>query len=110
MLCKNMKGFVWRVEHVDDLPIEHVDDPQSQSLALKFLNISSMNKDLIDLAYGERLMKSDLICLTETQMMQRSQIEINLPRLPWFATKKMLCYVTVKTVNFETFSMRFHVL
>ena len=41
------------------------------------LNIRSINKNLIDLAYDERLRKSDLICLTETQMKQRSQTEIN---------------------------------
>ena len=59
------------------LSIEHVDDPQNQSLTLTLINIRSINKHLIDLAYDERLRKSDLICLTEMQMMQRSQTEIN---------------------------------
>ena len=45
---------------------------------MTLLNIRSINKHLIDLTYDERLKKSDLICLTETQMMQRSQTEINL--------------------------------
>ena len=55
------------------LSIEHVDDPQNQSLTLTLINIRSISKHLID----ERLRKSDLICLTETQIMQRSQTEIN---------------------------------
>ena len=32
---------------------------------------------MIDLAYDERLRKSDLICLIETQIMRRPQTEIN---------------------------------
>ena len=51
------------------LSIEDVDDPQNQSLTVTLLNIRSINKHLIDLAYDERLRKSGLICLTETQMM-----------------------------------------
>ena len=43
------------------LSIEHVDDPQNQSLTLTLINIRSINKHLIDLAYDERLRKSDLI-------------------------------------------------
>ena len=45
---------------------EHVDDPQNQSLTVTLLNIRSISKHLIDLAYGERLRKNDVICLTET--------------------------------------------
>ena len=46
-------------------------------MTLTLLNIRSINKRLIDLDYDERLRKSNLICLTETQIMQRSQTEIN---------------------------------
>ena len=59
------------------LSVENVDDPQSQLFTITLLNIRSINKHLIDLAYDGRLRKSDLICLTETQMMQRSQTELN---------------------------------
>ena len=44
---------------------------------IQFLNIRSINKHLIDLTYDGRLRKSDLICLTEKQIMQRSQTETN---------------------------------
>ena len=66
-----------RMRLESDLWIEHVDDPQNQSFTVTLLNIRSINKHLLDFAYNERLRKSDLVCLTETQMMQRSQTEIN---------------------------------
>ena len=56
---------------------KRVDDPQNQSLTVTLLNIRSINKRLIDFAYDKSLRKSDVICLTETQMMQRSQTEVN---------------------------------
>ena len=58
------------------LSIEHVDDPQNQSYT-DTSNIRSINRHLIDLTYDDRLRESDLIWVTKTQMMQRSQAEIN---------------------------------
>ena len=66
-----------RMRLESNLSVEHVDDPQTQSLTVTLLKIRSINKQLIDLAYDKKLKKSDLICLTETKIMQRSQTEIN---------------------------------
>ena len=60
-----------RMRLESNLSVEHVDDPQTQSLTVTLLKIRSINKQLIDLANGKKLKKSDLICLTETKIMQR---------------------------------------
>lgn len=59
------------------LSIQHVDDPQSQSLTVTLPNTQSINKHLFDVNYDKKLRKIDLICLIETQMMQRSKTEVN---------------------------------
>ena len=63
-----MKECVWRV--ICQLKMLMI-----LKAKIQFLNIRSISKHLIDLTYDGRLRKSDLICLTEKQIMQRSQTE-----------------------------------
>ena len=62
---------------VEDIGEILVEGPFCPPSILSGVNTRSINRHLIDLAYDKMLTKSDLICLTETQMMQRSQTEIN---------------------------------
>ena len=59
------------------LSTEHINDRENKLLTVTLCNVRSINKHLIDLDYDEKLRKSDLICLTETQMIQRSGTEIS---------------------------------
>ena len=59
------------------LSTEHINDPQNKLLTVTLCNIRSISKHLIDLLYDKKLRKKDLICPTETQMIQRSETEIS---------------------------------
>ena len=45
-----------------------MEDLNDSSLTISLLNTTSLNKHLIDIAHDERLLKNDVICLTETQL------------------------------------------
>ena len=63
-----------KIMHVKSyLSTEHINDPQNKLLTVTLCNIRSINKQLIDLAQDEKLGKSDLVCLKETQIIQRSE-------------------------------------
>ena len=47
-----------------DSETEYLND---SSVTISLLNTRSLNKHLIDIAHNERLLKNDVICLTETQ-------------------------------------------
>ena len=54
---------------------EFAEDTHQESLIVTLLNVRSLNKHIIDLALDERLTKSDIICLTETQLIPNSDIQ-----------------------------------
>ena len=56
------------------LSVEIVEDTHQESLIVTLLNVRSLNKHVTDLALDERLTKSDIICLTETQLIPNSNI------------------------------------
>ena len=56
------------------LSVEIVEDTHQESLIVTLLNVTSLNKYVTDLALDERLTKSDIICLTETQLIPNSNI------------------------------------
>ena len=56
------------------LSVEIVEDTHQESLIVTLLNVRSLNKHVTDLALDERLTKSDIICLTETQLIPNSDI------------------------------------
>ena len=49
------------------LSVSEIEQLQSNSLTILLLNITSLNNHLVDLINGKRLLKSNIICLTETQ-------------------------------------------
>ena len=57
------------------LSVEIVEDTHQESLIETLLNVRSLNKHAIDLALDERLAKSDIIYLTETQHIPNSDIQ-----------------------------------
>lgn len=65
------------------LAVEIVEDNHQESLIVTLLNIISLNKYLTDLENDERLRKSDIICLTETQLTPNSDIT-EIATLPGF--------------------------
>ena len=64
--------------------IEGVD---SNSLVITLLNIRSFNKHAIDLESDWRLLNSDIICLTETQLPQ----SLDSQRIPTLAGFDIIC-------------------
>ena len=56
------------------LSVEIVEDTHQESLIVTLLNVTSLNKYVTDLALDERLTKSDIISLTETQLIPNSNI------------------------------------
>ena len=64
--------------------IEGVD---SNSLVITLLNIRSFNKHAIDLESDWRLLNSDIICLTETQLPQ----SLDAQRIPTLAGFDIIC-------------------
>ena len=59
-----------RMRHESILIVENVDNIESDSLTIALLNIRSFNKHVLDLQCDKRLIESDIICLTETQLRQ----------------------------------------
>ena len=53
------------------------EDLNDSSLTISLLNTRSLNKHLIDIAHDERLLKNDVICLTETQLSALSNHQRN---------------------------------
>ena len=56
------------------LSVEVVEDTHQESLIVILLNVRSLHKHVTDLALDERLKKSEIICLTETQLIPNSDI------------------------------------
>ena len=54
------------------------EDLNDSSLTISLLNTRSFNKHLIDIAHDERLLKNDVICLTETQLSALSNHQSSL--------------------------------
>ena len=54
------------------------EDLNDSSLTTSLLNTRSLNKHLIDIAHDERLLKNDVICLTETQLSALSNHQSSL--------------------------------
>ena len=63
------------------LSVKIVEDTHQESLIVTLLNVRSLNKHVTDLVLDERLTKSDIICLTETQLIPNSDI----PQIATFA-------------------------
>ena len=63
-----------RIRTESILSVEIVEDIHQESLIVILLNFRSLNKHVTDLALDERLTKSDIICLTETQLIPNSDI------------------------------------
>ena len=59
------------------LSLEIVEDTHQESLTATLLNVRSLNKHVTDLMLEEKLTKSDIICLAETQLIPNSDITKN---------------------------------
>ena len=57
------------------LSVKIVEDTHQESLIVTLLNVRSLNKHATDLALDERLSKSDIIYLTQTQHIPNSDIQ-----------------------------------
>ena len=65
----------------------NVEGVDSNSLVTTLLNIRSFNKHAIDLESDKRLLNSDIICLTETQLQQ----SLDSLRIPTLADLDIIC-------------------
>ena len=65
------------------LMVDEVEEPNSNVLVIVLLNIQSLSKHVLDLKCDQRLTKSDIFCLTETQVLTTSTT-VTVSELPEF--------------------------
>ena len=65
------------------LMVDEVKEPNSNVLVIVLLNILSFSKYVLDLKCGQRLKKSDILCLTEAKVLTTSTT-VAVSELPEF--------------------------
>ena len=73
------------------LMVDEVKEPNSNVLVIVLLNIRSLSKHVLDLKCDQRLKKSDILCLTETQVLTTSTT-VAVSELPEFNIGHNSCY------------------
>ena len=73
------------------LMVDEVKEPNSNVSVIVLLNIRSLSKHVLDLKCDQRLKKSDILCLTETQVLTTSTT-VAVSELPEFNIGHNSCY------------------
>ena len=73
------------------LIVDEVKEPNSNVLVIVLLNILSFSKYVLDLKCGQRLKKSDILCLTEAKVLTTSTT-VAVSELPEFNIGHNSCY------------------
>ena len=72
------------------LMVDEVKEPNSNVSVIVLLNIRSLSKHVLDLKCDQRLKKSDILCLTETQVLTTSTT-VAVSELPEFNINHNSC-------------------